>query len=680
MLVVQVLTAVLALSCYCDCSAYGQNVLYIDTSSSSSPRNVFSTLKSEPPTTPAACQGFQCSDGLTCLDDASGQCDGWADCLDFSDELNCPQPHTSGPEPCLAGEFQCKIDKTCIAITQRCDGREHCQDGSDEIGCPCAKDEWKCNFGSFKQQHVETDEKKDAKQHHDHHKAAVAQKKSQVVVRANLKQLEPNHKKHNNNNNHKSNHSKKNHKKVPAVLKINDDDEDLMLGDGSAEDGEIILPSPISPGGAGMGTRQMYRCSLLVQEPYNEKLGDRDSSDFSEMANRFNIAVDYLYLHVSGTQTTNVQTFERTSQRQLTKVNFDIESQDFDDVKVTESTLCSAVQNGVIGSFYVESDEGFTFRVVEGSAISPLPSPPEYPDDCEIQCKSDGQCITLEQRCNGFDDCEDGSDEEGCPPDLFPQPGDSDSAPEELDCRGDIKTKCRVPNGLSYSEEPQCDGIVNCPECDDEEDCYGCSVAWTNTNRPAPTTTTTTTTITTTTTTPEPPPVGCQEDEFSCDGRCLPFSVFCDGQADCLDGEDEIDCLVTGLTPPCPWSNSFRCGDGSCIDASTQRCNGVAECADSSDEADCVIHDMMTTVTINIGAGQNLISCNSASDPTLAIVCGVVFPILALAIIFSVVLIRKSQGYVYVRYVKKSRLLSIFSFADSLFWLQPQIFIRHSVI
>ncbi|XP_046438305.1 uncharacterized protein LOC124189868 [Daphnia pulex] len=92
------------------------------------------------------------------------------------------------------------------------------------------------------------------------------------------------------------------------------------------------------------------------------------------------------------------------------------------------------------------------------------------------------------------------------------------------------------------------------------------------------------------------------------------------------------------------WSNSFRCGDGSCIDASTQRCNGVAECADSSDEADCVIHDMMTPGTTKIGAGQNLISCNSASDPTLAIVCGVVFPILALAIIFSVVLIRKSQG------------------------------------
>ena len=34
-------------------------------------------------------------------------------------------------------------------------------------------------------------------------------------------------------------------------------------------------------------------------------------------------------------------------------------------MKIIESTLRSAVQNGLIGSFYVESD-GFTFRVVEG--------------------------------------------------------------------------------------------------------------------------------------------------------------------------------------------------------------------------------------------------------------------------------------------------------------------------
>lgn len=47
------------------------------------------------------------------------------------------------------------------------------------------------------------------------------------------------------------------------------------------------------------------------------------------------------------------------------KVNFDIESQGFDQEDVIESTLRSAVQSGQIGSFYVELT-GFTFRAVSG--------------------------------------------------------------------------------------------------------------------------------------------------------------------------------------------------------------------------------------------------------------------------------------------------------------------------
>jgi hypothetical protein len=55
---------------------------------------------------------------------------------------------------------------------------------------------------------------------------------------------------------------------------------------------------------------EVYRCSLLIQEPYNQELGDRNSDDFGDMADRFNLAVDSLYQAVPGTQTTNVQTFE----------------------------------------------------------------------------------------------------------------------------------------------------------------------------------------------------------------------------------------------------------------------------------------------------------------------------------------------------------------------------------
>jgi hypothetical protein len=55
---------------------------------------------------------------------------------------------------------------------------------------------------------------------------------------------------------------------------------------------------------------EVYRCTLLIQEPYNVDLGDRNSDEFSEMSDRFNLVIDSLYQDVPGTQTTNVQTFE----------------------------------------------------------------------------------------------------------------------------------------------------------------------------------------------------------------------------------------------------------------------------------------------------------------------------------------------------------------------------------
>ena len=55
---------------------------------------------------------------------------------------------------------------------------------------------------------------------------------------------------------------------------------------------------------------EVYRCTLLIQEQYNVDLGDRNSDEFSEMSDRFNLVIDSLYQDVPGTQTTNVQTFE----------------------------------------------------------------------------------------------------------------------------------------------------------------------------------------------------------------------------------------------------------------------------------------------------------------------------------------------------------------------------------
>ncbi|XP_063293289.1 suppressor of tumorigenicity 14 protein [Pelobates fuscus] len=122
------------------------------------------------------CPGkFTCKD-RRCINEAQ-QCDGWNDCSDFSDELNCTCSETQfrcknsqickpkyflcdGVDDCgdrsdekdcgcPDNNFQC-TNKKCIPEAQKCDKTDSCGDGSDEVGCPevpantCTKLTYKC--------------------------------------------------------------------------------------------------------------------------------------------------------------------------------------------------------------------------------------------------------------------------------------------------------------------------------------------------------------------------------------------------------------------------------------------------------------------------------------------------------------------------------------------------------
>ena len=71
----------------------------------------------------------------------------------------------------------------------------------------------------------------------------------------------------------------------------------------------------------------------------------------------------------------------------------------------------------------------------------------------------------------------------------------------------------------------------------------------------------------------------CSPTEFSCENqRCILKGWLCDGQNDCGDNSDELNCT----RPTCP-STEFSCFNHKCIPKRFV-CDGVNDCGDFSDE------------------------------------------------------------------------------------------------
>uniref|UniRef100_A0A672JBW6 Low density lipoprotein receptor-related protein 2b n=1 Tax=Salarias fasciatus TaxID=181472 RepID=A0A672JBW6_SALFA len=84
---------------------------------------------SVPPPQNCSSNTFEC-DGGRCRPN-SYRCDGYIDCVDQSDEANCP---TMTPPTCGPSDFTCD-NKKCVSNKWLCDGDNDCGDGSDEHNC-----------------------------------------------------------------------------------------------------------------------------------------------------------------------------------------------------------------------------------------------------------------------------------------------------------------------------------------------------------------------------------------------------------------------------------------------------------------------------------------------------------------------------------------------------------------
>ena len=183
----------------------------------------------------------------------------------------------------------------------------------------------------------------------------------------------------------------------------------------------------------------------------------------------------------------------------------------------------------------------------------------------------------------------DGTTRCSCPVDLVLDSGEAQCI-EPPTCGPDHFTCASgIPDCIPLTW--MCDGLPECGDKSDEENCPRCSAG-----------------------------------KFHCDnGQCISYREHCDGIPQCSDESDEKMCCSV---------DEFKCKNNECIDAG-HRCNGMKNCQDGSDEEDCSNHSPINA--------NNLPGGSQTAQYTVGIVVG--FIAIVVIVVIAIFTCRRKNNH-----------------------------------